>query len=468
MKELIQALINQGIITATDIQRMTTLELLLSIVERVNELHGLTKEGLVAVQRLLDEGFHGEVVAQLDEWLQDGTFDTLINQSALKKVNDRLDETNTRLSDIKIKRGHVVVIGDSISKGTPEFQRDMPTWLGFKLNKKVISSGIWGNHLNQVLERLESDVISYSPKYCVILCGTNDINSGRTDEAIRSDINAITDKLLENNVKPVWLTIPPRKDNVSLIRRIIAHNYWLESYCNLNDLLFVDIYSKLCNGEQSELNVKNILLNDDLHLTADGHRINAEAIYNVISNNKSDVMPKICNGDISIIIPNQKFYIYSNYPTVGVADSWNKVLGGSEDCKYTFEELNYDKDNERRKQVITMPKGDVARIGGLYLQIGAGLEMGKTWNLSFDLEFESEEQCIVSCYIQSNTNNPNSTPIGEPTKCLFGAEITNLTERISFNHSVPDGGILHDLVIQASGKSFTMKISNFNCHEVFE
>ena len=40
MKELIQALFNQGIITAADIQRMTTLELLLTIIERENELHG--------------------------------------------------------------------------------------------------------------------------------------------------------------------------------------------------------------------------------------------------------------------------------------------------------------------------------------------------------------------------------------------------------------------------------------------
>ena len=101
MKELIQALINQGIITATDIQRMTTLELLLSIVERVNELQGMTKEGLEAVQRLLDQGVQEEVVAQLDEWLQDGTFDTLINQSALKKVNDRIDENDAQLSQLE-------------------------------------------------------------------------------------------------------------------------------------------------------------------------------------------------------------------------------------------------------------------------------------------------------------------------------------------------------------------------------
>ena len=85
MKELIQALVNQGIITATDIQRMTTLELLLTIIERVNELHDLTKEALEAVQRLLDKGVRDEVVAQLDEWKNDGTMAKIVNEQVFEE-----------------------------------------------------------------------------------------------------------------------------------------------------------------------------------------------------------------------------------------------------------------------------------------------------------------------------------------------------------------------------------------------
>ena len=92
MKELIQALINQGIITAADIQRMTTLELLLTIIERVNELHGLTKEGLEAVQRLLDKGVRDEVVTQLDEWKNDGTMANIVNEQVFEELNTKLDE----------------------------------------------------------------------------------------------------------------------------------------------------------------------------------------------------------------------------------------------------------------------------------------------------------------------------------------------------------------------------------------
>ena len=117
MKELIQALINQGIITAIDIQRMTSLELLLTIIERVNELHGLTKEGLEAVQRLLDKGVQEEVIAKLEEWTQDGTFDMLINQTALKTVNDRIDESNAQLSQTtNLANDHEYILNQSVNR----------------------------------------------------------------------------------------------------------------------------------------------------------------------------------------------------------------------------------------------------------------------------------------------------------------------------------------------------------------
>lgn len=92
MKDLIQALVNQGIITANDIQRLSTLELLLVIIERVNELHGLTKEGLEAVNRLLDKGVRDEVVAQLDGWKNDGTLSSIINQEIFEDLNKKLAE----------------------------------------------------------------------------------------------------------------------------------------------------------------------------------------------------------------------------------------------------------------------------------------------------------------------------------------------------------------------------------------
>ena len=86
MKDLIQALMNQGIITASDVQRLSTLELLMAIIERVNELHGLTQQGLEAVQELLDKGVRDEVIKQLEAWKADGTLMAMLNNEALENI----------------------------------------------------------------------------------------------------------------------------------------------------------------------------------------------------------------------------------------------------------------------------------------------------------------------------------------------------------------------------------------------
>ena len=68
-----------GIITVEDMERYTALELIMMIANKINEHSD-------KIQYLLDEGLLSEVEQIFDEWLQDGTFDKLVNQSALKKV----------------------------------------------------------------------------------------------------------------------------------------------------------------------------------------------------------------------------------------------------------------------------------------------------------------------------------------------------------------------------------------------
>ena len=96
MDKLIQALINQGIITSDDVKRCSTLELLYVIINRVNELNGLTKEALEEVQDLINK-MKLEVTDQLETWEIDGTMSTLINEIALGEVNSNVELTKTQL-----------------------------------------------------------------------------------------------------------------------------------------------------------------------------------------------------------------------------------------------------------------------------------------------------------------------------------------------------------------------------------
>ena len=108
-KNIQELAIRMGLISVEDMCQYTIAQLVVMVANKVNELvdevwrfetdvQEILKTQNENIQYLLGEGLHLEVGNIFDEWVQDGTFDTLINQTALKKVNDRIDETNAQLS----------------------------------------------------------------------------------------------------------------------------------------------------------------------------------------------------------------------------------------------------------------------------------------------------------------------------------------------------------------------------------
>ena len=108
-KNIQELAIRMGLISVEDMCQYTIAQLVVKIANKVNELvdevwrfetdvQEIVKTQNENIQYLLGEGLHLEVENIFDGWVNDGTFDTLLNQSALKKVNDRIDETNAQLS----------------------------------------------------------------------------------------------------------------------------------------------------------------------------------------------------------------------------------------------------------------------------------------------------------------------------------------------------------------------------------
>ena len=104
-----------GIITVEDMERYTALELIMMIANKVNDQN-------VIIQVLFDKGLISEVEQIFNEWTQDGTFDTLINQSALKEVSDRVDKTNAQLTQIVHLASDFGVIADGVTDNTNAIQ----------------------------------------------------------------------------------------------------------------------------------------------------------------------------------------------------------------------------------------------------------------------------------------------------------------------------------------------------------
>ena len=92
--ELLKSVLNLGIITVDDVNRSTAIELIMLLIERTN--------GLIQIVGDIDGNIKNTTIDQLNKWLEDGTLELIINQTALKNISDRvgqIGQSPIRLAD---------------------------------------------------------------------------------------------------------------------------------------------------------------------------------------------------------------------------------------------------------------------------------------------------------------------------------------------------------------------------------
>lgn len=191
-----------GLITVENMCQYTIAQLVVMVANKVNELIGevgqfeldvveTVKTQNEKIQYLLGEGLHLEVENIFDGWFEDGTFDTLINQSALKKVNDRIDETNAQMSRLESqvnftellidnKINSIKLIGDSVTWGA-----DADGWETIGHSGRLICDGkyemshdldCWANLFRRYVKKknpsvdfFNAGISGYAMKQCSVL-----------------------------------------------------------------------------------------------------------------------------------------------------------------------------------------------------------------------------------------------------------------------------------------------------------
>lgn len=169
---------HMGLITVENMCQYTIAQLVYMVANKVNELvdevwrfetdvQELLKTQNENIQYLLGEGLHLEVENIFDGWIQDGIFDLLINQTALKKVNERIDETNAQLSHRTTEQKVRDIItefqltGGEVDTSTLVFKSDFNEIDGIVRNKS-------NNILNPNINRLENYDIKYNDSNCTV------------------------------------------------------------------------------------------------------------------------------------------------------------------------------------------------------------------------------------------------------------------------------------------------------------
>ncbi|MCI1931834.1 MAG: GDSL-type esterase/lipase family protein [Clostridia bacterium] len=185
----------------------------------------------------------------------------------------------------------LVLFGDSITYGYGVNEKyNIASLLRNKYDYTVINSGVNGDTTREALERLEKDVLSYSPDLLAILFGSNDsaMNecSYRTpyefDVNLRKIVTAVKDRFPKCRI--FLITPPPVDDAVfmptTLNKRLIPYIEAIRKIASDSDCVLCDlnIYFTMKAGTDFE----KYLQEDGCHLSEDGYRLFFECLSSVL------------------------------------------------------------------------------------------------------------------------------------------------------------------------------------------
>jgi len=167
--------------------------------------------------------------------------------------------------------------GGAISYSPADWEYSFQTYLSFP----TVNLGKSGDTSENMVARFESDVLPYSPKYLIILGGTNSLRGGVPASQVITDLAAIRDKCLANSIRPIFLTLPPI--NPAAINRTFNEETapnWREEFNAVNRFVrqqryYIDLEPYFVNANRELADHHAI---DGLHPDIEGKKLMAQII----------------------------------------------------------------------------------------------------------------------------------------------------------------------------------------------
>ena len=178
----------------------------------------------------------------------------------------------------------VVFMGNSITESWSTFRPN------FFQNNSFLNRGISGQTTPQMLIRFKPDVVNLKPNSVVILAGINDI-AGNTGPMVISNIAenifSMSEIAKEYGINVYICSVLPAKDfpwspNLDPANKVIRLNEILKDYCVKNDIVYVDYYSKMNDGEGGLKVPEYTSENDLVHPNSNGYALMESVILNAI------------------------------------------------------------------------------------------------------------------------------------------------------------------------------------------
>jgi lysophospholipase L1-like esterase len=192
-------------------------------------------------------------------------------------------------AEVAVKSGQkIAFMGDSITQGGWDNPRGYVRLVisGLKANgveATPVPAGISGHKSNQMLERLDRDVLSKKPDWMTLSCGVNDVWHGANGvplDQYKTNITTIIEKCQSQGVKVLILTatvIGEELDNANN-QKLAPYNDFLRSLAKEKKCPLADLNAKFQEAIKAAATPGRILTSDGVHMNAAGNQLMAVGI----------------------------------------------------------------------------------------------------------------------------------------------------------------------------------------------
>ena len=191
--------------------------------------------------------------------------------------------------DLAVKSGDTVAfLGDSI---TNQGQTKPDGYVNLVLRSlalegayvRPIKAGIGGHKSNNMLARLDRDVLSRKPQWMTLSCGVNDVwhkeyGTGVSLEDYKKNISAIFDKCAASNCQVVVMTATmfEKREMAKLNADLAAYNEWLRAEAKRRGYPLADLNADMHKAHADDPSA--VLTRDGVHMLPAGDRLMARGV----------------------------------------------------------------------------------------------------------------------------------------------------------------------------------------------
>jgi lysophospholipase L1-like esterase len=221
-------------------------------------------------------------------------------------------------AEIAVKSGEkIAFLGDSITAGgwgnPAGYVRLVIAGLeanGIKV--EPVPAGIGGHKSDQMLARLDKDVLSKKPQWMTLSCGVNDVwhgprgvpldeamaKSGTYDEKVgtrgtyKKNITAIIDQATAAGVKPVMLTATVIQENLASKENglLAPYNAFLRHLAKEKNIPMADLYAMFEERIKAENKpTVKVLTSDGVHMNGEGNKLMAIGVLKAFGLNEAEL-----------------------------------------------------------------------------------------------------------------------------------------------------------------------------------